>query len=292
MHSILHHIPVMVKESLFYLDIKPHLIYMDGTIGQGGHTVYILSNLSSRGKIIGIDKDIEVLDMCHQNFSAYNTQLSLHHNSYHRLSDILQKEGIQSVEGILLDLGLSSFQLESETRGFSYSKNSLLDMRFDQTRGKPAVDFLKKLTQKDLERILKEFGEERYSRNIAYRIHRSPDLKTTSDLKNIIQKSTPPKNRTKSFSRVFQAIRIAINRELEILEKFLDTFIDYLSLGGKIVIISYHSLEDRLVKHAFKKLKQKGVVNILTKKPVTPSYEEISINIRSRSAKLRAAERI
>ena len=292
MHSILHHIPVMVKESLFYLDIKPHLIYMDGTIGQGGHTGYILPNLSSRGKIIGIDKDIEVLDMCYQNFSAYNTQLSLHHNSYHRLSDILQKEGIQSVEGILLDLGLSSFQLESETRGFSYSKKSLLDMRFDQTSGKPAVDFLKKLTQKDLEKILKKFGEERYSRNIAYRIHRSPDLKTTSDLKNIIQKSTPPKNRTKSFSRVFQAIRIAINRELEILEKFLDTFIDYLSFGGKIVIISYHSLEDRLVKHAFKKLKQKGEVNILTKKPVTPSYEEISKNSRSRSAKLRAAERI
>ena len=265
---------------------------MDGTIGQGGHTGYILPNLSSRGKIIGIDKDIEVLDMCYQNFSAYNTQLSLHHNSYHRLSDILQKEGIQSVEGILLDLGLSSFQLESETRGFSYSKKSLLDMRFDQTSGKPAVDFLKKLTQKELEKILKKFGEERYSRNIAYRIHRSPDLKTTSDLKNIIQKSTPPKNRTKSFSRVFQAIRIAINRELEILEKFLDTFIDYLSLGGKIVIISYHSLEDRLVKHAFKKLKQKGEVNILTKKPVTPSYEEISKNSRSRSAKLRAAERI
>ena len=292
MHSVLHHIPVMVKEVLYYLDIQSNLIYVDGTIGQGGYTEHILPILSPRGKIVGIDRDIEVLDMCHQNFSTPNAQLSLHHNSYHHLPDILQKEGIHSVDRILLDLGLSSFQLESETRGFSYSKKSLLDMRFDQTSGKPAVDFLKKLTQKELEKILKKFGEERYSRNIAYRIHRSPDLKTTSDLKNIIQKSTPPKNRTKSFSRVFQAIRIAINRELEILEKFLDTFIDYLSLGGKIVIISYHSLEDRLVKHAFKKLKQKGEVNILTKKPVTPSYEEISKNSRSRSAKLRAAERI
>ncbi len=291
MHSILHHVPVMVEEVLFYLDIKPNLIYVDGTIGQGGHTGHILFSLSSNGKIIGIDRDVEVLDMCHQKFSVSHTQLSLHHNSYHHLSDILQKEGIQSVDGILLDLGLSSFQLESENRGFAYSQHSLLDMRFDQSNGNPAVEFLKKLTLKKLEKILKDFGEERYSKKIAYHIHQSPNLKTTSDLINIIRKSTPPANRTKSFSRVFQAIRIAINKELEILDNFLSSFIDHLSQGGRIIIISYHSLEDRLVKHAFKKLKQKELVNILTKKPVTPSQEEISINSRSRSAKLRAAER-
>ena len=165
-------------------------------------------------------------------------------------------------------------------------------MRFDQTSGIPAVNFLKKLKLKELEQILKKFGEERYSRKIAYNIYHSPNLKTTSDLKNIIHKSTPPANRTKSFSRVFQAIRIAINRELEIIENFLNMFIDYLSRRGKIVIISYHSLEDRLVKHAFKKLKQKGLINILTKKPVIPSKEEVNTNSRSRSAKLRAAEKI
>ena len=292
MHSVLHHIPVMVEEVLYYLDIQSNHTYVDGTIGQGGYTKHILPSLSARGKIVGIDRDIEVLNMCHQNFSIPNTQLSLHHNSYHNLPDILQKEGIQSVDGILLDLGLSSFQLESENRGFSYSQDSLLDMRFDQTSGIPAVNFLKKLKLKELEKILKNFGEERYSRKIAYNIYHSPNLKTTSDLKNIIHKSTPPANRTKSFSRVFQAIRIAINRELEIIENFLNMFIDYLSRRGKIVIISYHSLEDRLVKHAFKKLKQKGLINILTKKPVIPSKEEINKNSRSRSAKLRAAEKI
>ena len=292
MHSALHHIPVMVKEVLYYLDIQSNLIYVDGTIGQGGYTEHILPSLSPRGKIVGIDRDIEVLDMCHQNFSTPNAQLSLHHNSYHHLPDILQKEGIHSVDRILLDLGLSSFQLESENRGFSYSRDSLLDMRFDQTSGIPAANFLKKLTLKELVKTLKEFGEERYSRKIAYNIYHSGELKTTSDLKNIIRKSTPPENRTKSFSRVFQAIRIEINKELEILENFLNTFIDYLSSRGKIVIISYHSLEDRLVKQAFKKLNKEGAINILTKKPVIPSKEEISKNSRSRSAKLRAAEKI
>jgi 16S rRNA (cytosine1402-N4)-methyltransferase len=282
----------MVKEVLFYLDIKPHLTYVDGTVGQGGHTGKILSHLSLKGNLIGVDRDNEVLEICQQKFSASNTQLSLYHNSYHHLPEILQEEGIQSVEGILLDLGLSTFQLDSENRGFSYSQDSRLDMRFDQASGKPAVDFLKKLTRTELETILKEFGEERFSRKIAYHIHQSPELKTTSDLKNIIKKSTPPAHRIKSFSRVFQAIRIAVNGELEILKKFLDSFIDYLSIGGKIVIISYHSLEDRLVKQAFKRLKQTGAVAILTKKPVTPSQEEISKNSRSRSAKLRAAERI
>ena len=145
---------------------------------------------------------------------------------------------------------------------------------------------------KKLENILKDFGEERYSRKIAYNLYHAEELKTTFDLKNIIRKSTPPANRTKSFSRVFQAIRIAVNRELEILENFLNTFIDCLSSRGKIVIISYHSLEDRLVKHSFKKLNKEGSINILTKKPVIPSKEEISKNSRSRSAKLRAAEKI
>ena len=292
MNTALHHIPVMVEEVLYYLDVKSNLIYVDGTIGQGGYTKHIIPNLFPRGKIVGIDRDLEVLDMCHQNFSTPNAQLSLYHNSYHHLPDILQKEGVHSVDGILLDLGLSSFQLESINRGFSYSQDSQLDMRFDQTSGMTATNYLKKLTLKDLEKILKDFGEERYARKIAYNIYHSTRLKTTFDLKNIIQKSTPPANRTKSFSRVFQSIRIAINRELEILEQFLNIFIDYLSSRGKIVIVSYHSLEDRLVKHAFKKLNKDGSLKILTKKPVIPSKKEISTNSRSRSAKLRAAEKI
>ncbi|MBH50304.1 MAG: hypothetical protein CMG69_06110 [Candidatus Marinimicrobia bacterium] len=292
MQAILHHIPVMVEEVLLYLKVKPDCVYVDGTIGQGGHSRKILSKLSSEGKLVGIDRDEEVLEHCHQEFFTSYSQLSLYHNSYHNLFKVLQSEGLNTVDGIVLDLGLSSVQLGSENRGFSFSKNSMLDMRFDRSNGKPAAQLLQKLSLKELENILKNFGEERYYKKIAYKIKQTPDLITTTDLKKIVQASTPPANRNKSFARVFQAIRIAVNKELEILDKFLNNFIECLSPNGKIVVISYHSLEDRIVKQSFKKLKQDRLLNILTKKPLQPNQDELKKNSRSRSAKLRAAERI
>ncbi len=292
MNTSLHHIPVLVKEALYYLNVNPGHIYIDGTIGQGGHTKQILSYLSPTGKVIGIDRDSEAIEMCTKKFPITSSKVSLHHNSYHNLPEILLAEQITSVSGILLDLGLSSNQLEEKNRGFSFSNDSILDMRFNKCEGIPFYQFLKNLSLKEIETILKEFGEERFSRKIAYNIFKDNKIKTVLDLKNIIKKSTPPKNRTKSFARVFQAFRIAINKELEILNKFLHTFIELLSKNGRIVILSYHSLEDRLVKHAFKKLKNEGYLNILTKKPIVPGASEIKLNSRSRSAKLRAGERI
>ena len=292
MQAILHHIPVMVEEVLFYLKVKPNCVYVDGTIGQGGHSRKILSKLSSEGKLVGIDRDEEVLEQCRQKFFASHSQLSLYHNSYHNLFKVLQSEGHNGVDGILLDLGLSSAQLGSESRGFSFSKDSMLDMRFDRSNGKPGSQLLQRLSLRELENVLKNFGEERYYKKIAYKIKQFPKLITTTELKKIIQTSTPPSNRNKSFARVFQAIRIAVNKELEILDKFLYNFIEYLSPNGRIVVISYHSLEDRIVKQTFKKLKHDKLLNILTKKPLQPSQEELKKNSRSRSAKLRAAERI
>ncbi len=292
MQAILHHIPVMVEEVLFYLKVKPNCVYVDGTIGQGGHSRKILSKLSSEGKLVGIDRDEEVLEQCRQKFFASHSQLSLYHNSYHNLFKVLQSEGLNTVDGIVLDLGLSSVQLGSENRGFSFSRDSMLDMRFDRSNGKPGSQLLQRLSLRELENVLKNFGEERYYKKIAYKIKQFPKLITTTDLKKIIQTSTPPSNRNKSFARVFQAIRIAVNKELEILDKFLYNFIEYLSPNGRIVVISYHSLEDRIVKQTFKKLKHDKLLNILTKKPLQPSQEELKKNSRSRSAKLRAAERI
>lgn len=292
MQAILHHIPVMVEEVLFYLKVKPNCVYVDGTIGQGGHSRKILSKLSSEGKLVGIDRDEEVLEQCRQKFFASHSQLSLYHNSYHNLFKVLQSEGLNTVDGIVLDLGLSSVQLGSENRGFSFSRDSMLDMRFDRSNGKPGSQLLQRLSLRELENVLKNFGEERYYKKIAYKIKQFPKLITTTELKKIIQTSTPPSNRNKSFARVFQAIRIAVNKELEILDKFLYNFIEYLSPNGRIVVISYHSLEDRIVKQTFKKLKHDKLLNILTKKPLQPSQEELKKNSRSRSAKLRAAERI
>ena len=292
MDILLHHVPVMVKEVIYYLNIKPNGIYVDCTIGKGGHTKEILTELSQKGKIIGIDRDPTAIEMCSSNFSSISSQISLHNSSYHNLSEIFKLENIYSVDGILVDLGLSSMQLNQNDRGFSFSNDSILDLRFNKNEGAPFYKILKKLSLKEVEQILIKYGEERFSKKIAYKIIESKNIKTVFDLKNIIIKSTPPKNRNKSFARVFQAFRIFVNKELEILEKFLHIFIKNLSINGRIVIVSYHSLEDRLVKHAFKNLKINGNFNILTKKPIVPKFSEIKMNRRSRSAKLRAGEKV
>ncbi|MEL1229429.1 MAG: 16S rRNA (cytosine(1402)-N(4))-methyltransferase RsmH [Candidatus Neomarinimicrobiota bacterium] len=285
------HIPVMTGEALKYLNLNPDGIYIDGTIGGGGHAKMILSMLSSKGKLIGIDRDPEALALCRERFNSTD-QISLHHNSYHNIYKIMEELDIQKVNGILLDLGLSSIQLNSKRRGFSFKNDGRIDMRFDNSSGTTAEDLIKGLTEKELANIIFEFGEERRSRRISKAIKEASELSTTSDIKEAIRKSTPPHHRNKTLARVFQALRIAVNDEIDKLVQFLKEFMNYLDFGGRLVIISYHSIEDRLVKKTFRKLKDEKKVHLLTKKPLTPLTIELNKNNRSRSAKLRALESI
>ena len=200
--------------------------------------------------------------------------------------------GPSRANGILLDLGISSLQINSEDRGFSFQSNALVDMRFDQTKGQTAKDLIRKSSEKELADIIYQFGEERKSRRISNSIKKIKNLSTTMDLKEAIRKSTPPHHRNKTHARVFQAIRIAVNDEIDKLKSFLKIFLDYLEIGGRLVVISYHSIEDRIVKHSFRQLNNESKVKLLTRKPITPSTVEIKLNKRSRSAKMRALERV
>ena len=288
----LKHIPVMTSEVLDFLNVKKDGVYIDGTIGLGGHTYEILSRLSSKGKVIGLDRDTDALEISTKRLASFKKQISLHHTSYHHISTIMKLNNISKVDGILLDLGLSSMQLSSNNRGFSFQNNDTVDMRFDRSTGETAKALIKRLTEEQLANIIFEYGEERRSRRIARSIKNNNNILTTNDLSDAIRKSSPPNQRNKTFARVYQAIRIAVNDEIEKLKKFLEVFLEYLSVEGRLVIISYHSIEDRIVKHFFRQLKDQKKVSLLTKKPLAPSIEEIQFNKRSRSAKLRALEKL
>ena len=286
------HVPVLPKEVIFYLNISTDGIYLDGTVGLGGHAALILDHLSPKGHLIGTDRDNEALLLCNKRLSGYPTPVSLFHNSYHNFNAILDELGIDQVNGFLLDLGLSSLQMDSHVRGFSYSTDSDLDMRFDSSQEIKASGILNHLSENDLANVIFQYGEERRSRAIAKSIVKMRPLTTVFDLVESIRRSTPPNHRDRTLARVFQAIRIKVNGELEKLENFLSSFRDRLVIGGRVAIISFHSLEDRLVKHSFKDLAKEGVLSILTKKPVIATNEQMAENRRSRSAKLRVAERI
>ena len=290
--SGLTHIPVMITEILSYLAIKPDGIYLDGTIGPGGHATPILKKLVDGGKVVGIDRDEEALDICKQNLKTSSSILSLHHDSYNNLDKILAAEGLSAFNGILLDLGLSSLQLGSKNRGFSYRSEGPLDMRYDQSSGSGAGKLINQIDQDSLAQIFKEYGEERLASRIAKSIKEMTIMNTIADLREAIRRSTPPNHRDRTFARIFQALRIAVNQELGILQQFLAKFIDFLRPSGRIVIISYHSLEDRLVKHSFKELASGGTLDILTKRPITATEKERKNNRRAGSAKLRAAVKV
>ena len=290
--SGLTHIPVMIAEVLSYLAIKPEGIYLDGTIGPGGHATPILKELIDGGKIVGIDRDEEALDICKQNLKTSSSILSLYHNSYNNLDKILAAEGLSAFNGVLLDLGLSSLQLGSKNRGFSYRSEGSLDMRYDQSSGSGAGKLINQTSQDSLAQIFKEYGEERLASRIAKSIKEMTTMNTIADLREAIRRCTPPNHRDRTFARIFQALRITVNGELDILQQFLTKFIDFLRPGGRILIISYHSLEDRLVKRSFKELASGGKLDILTKRPITATEKERKKNRRARSAKLRAAVKV
>ena len=286
------HLPVMLSEVLEYLDLQENGVYIDGTVGAGGHAKSILGNPSSSRKVIGLDRDAEALEICNKQFGASANLITTRRTSYHQFPTVLNELGIDAVNGILLDLGLSSMQLNSQSRGFAFESDGNLDMRFNKDSGATATDLINHSTEEELANIIFHFGEERHSRKIAYNIKTMKKMNAVADLKEAIRRSTPPHKRKKSLARVFQALRIAVNSELEKLELFLNSFIDYLAINGRVVIISYHSIEDRMVKHAFRALKNNQRLKPLNKKPIIPTIKEQECNPRSRSAKLRAAERV
>ena len=290
--KFLPHVPVMLSEVLEYLDLQENGVYIDGTVGAGGHAKSILGNPSFSRKVIGLDRDAEALEICNKQFGASAHLITTRRTSYHQFPTVLNELGIDAVNGILLDLGLSSMQLNSQSRGFAFESDGNLDMRFNKDSGETATDLINHSTEEELANIIFHFGEERHSRKIAYNIKSMKKMNAVADLKEAVRRSTPPHKRKKSLARVFQALRIAVNSELEKLELFLNSFIDYLAINGRVVIISYHSIEDRMVKHAFRALKNNQRLTPLNKKPIIPTIKEQEYNPRSRSAKLRAAERV
>jgi 16S rRNA (cytosine1402-N4)-methyltransferase len=289
----------MVREVLAGLGLRPNRLYVDGTLGEGGHAVAILSRIAGVGELWGFDRDPEVLQTAAARLAPFTSHFCLFHRSYAQLGEVLEEAGRPAAAGILLDLGLSSFSLQSSGRGFSFQRDEPLDMRFDPEGSNPTgAQLLNTLPQKELERIFRDYGEEPRARSLARRIceaRRQRPWRTTGQLVAVVLATMGPraaKSRTHPATRVFQALRIAVNRELAELEKFFEGAPDWLEPGGRLVIISYHSLEDRLVKQQFLSWEKAGVMRRLTKKPLTPSSDEVRQNPRARSAKLRQAEKI
>ncbi len=290
------HKPVMVDEVLDYLHPQPGHIILDCTVGNGGHASRIMSRISPNGLFIGIDKDMEILQTAKQYLSKTGHPFKLYHADYADVDEVLRQAGVGMVNGVLLDLGASSLQFDEGERGFSFTREGPLDMRMDRSRAGTAQDLIRRLSEQKLEELLKKYGEERWSRRIARAIQKEEKdvgITSTRQLAAIIERVVP-KGRSKIHpaTRVFQALRIAVNKELESLEIVLDKIHQYMMIGARIVIISFHSLEDRIVKNKFIEKANQKLFRILTKKPITPRETEIEQNIRCRSAKLRSAERI
>jgi len=288
------HCPVLVREALDLLVTRTDGVYVDGTVGAGGHSEEILKRLGAGGRLLGIDRDSDILEKARERLGG-DARVVLHHGTFEDIETALRIAGVPHVDGILVDLGVSSLQLDRAERGFSFSKDAPLDMRMDPSGGETAADYLADVSEKELERILKEYGEERFARRIARMIseaRRKHPVETTAELAGIVSRAVPRgASRIHPATRTFQALRIAVNGELDRLDRFLERAPAALAPGGRLAVISYHSLEDRRVKRAFVEAERLGILRRLTKKPVTPSEEEIFDNPRSRSAKLRAAEK-
>lgn len=296
------HYPVLLQETLAYLNPQPGDRVVDGTLGLGGHALEILKRIGPKGHYYGFDLDLDNLAIARSRLSDFSSQTTFFHSSFAHCHHRLQSGGVNQVDRILLDLGLSSPHVDQPERGFSYLTEGPLDMRFDRSsdRSQTAADVLNRASESELRRIFYEYGEERYAPKIARMVlerRKSQPFVTTThvmDLLGELMKS--PGDRRRMASRVFQALRIAVNDELQTLEQSLPLLLALLAPRGRMVVITFHSLEDRIVKHAFKSLAhhEKGVTpafHLLTKKPIEPSPEELISNSRSRSAKLRAIER-
>ena len=295
------HISVLQKEVIQYLDPKQNENFIDATFGQGGHTALILRENKPKGKVLGIDIDPAQIENAKLQTSniEFKNRLILVNDSYINLKNIVEKYDFKPINGILFDLGMSSQHLEESNRGFSFQKDESLDMRYDKNQKYPtAENIINEWPEKEIEQILREYGEERFSRKIAQEIiqaRKKNPIKSTFQLVEIIKRSTPywyQKKRIHFATKTFQALRITVNDELETIKQGLTKALDILEKEGRLVVISFHSLEDRIVKNFLKEKAKQGLIKIQTKKPIKPCFEEIKINKRSRSAKLRAGIRI
>ena len=306
------HISVLFGESIAALNIKSGGIYVDGTLGGGGHSHGILS-ADDNAEVIGIDRDIEAIAAAKERLRKFSDRVTIVNRNFSEIKDILQELGIPGIDGAILDLGVSSYQLDNPERGFSYMKDAPLDMRMSQTASKTAYDVINSYSCEELTRIFYEYGEEKWSKRIAEFIcekRKEKPFNTTSELVDVIKAAIPKKARLDGghpAKRVFQAVRIEVNEELSVLSEAVKDFVSSLKSGGRIAIITFHSLEDRIVKQTFGELARgcicpkefpvcmcgrKPEIKIISKKPVLPTYEETENNPRSKSAKLRIAEKL
>lgn len=300
------HIPVLGKEVLEIFNPKLNDNFIDCTVGEGGHATLILEKNTPNGKVLGIDMDAGQIEKAANNTVKFGNRIILVNDSYANLTEIVKKAGLDPVNGILLDLGMSSVHLEESGRGFSFLRDELLDMRFGAEVANYKLRFpdltaekiVNEYSREKLEEIFRRYGEEKFSRKIADAIserRKTGKIKSTFELVKIIKEAIPLRYRLGKIhfaTRIFQAIRIAVNGELDNLEKFLPQAVDVLSIGGRLVVISFHSMEDRIVKNFFKEKNKEKTMEIINKKPITAGSDEISANKRSRSAKLRAAKKI
>ena len=308
------HYSVLLNETIENLNIKPDGIYVDGTLGGGGHAYQVASRLSEKGRLIGIDQDADAIAAAGERLKEFGDKITIIRSNYANMKEELHRIGVGKVDGIVLDLGVSSFQLDTPERGFTYrDENAPLDMRMDDRQSLTAKDIVNGYSEMDLYRIIRDYGEDKFAKNIAKHIvqeRAKKPIETTGELTEIIRASIPMKVQMTGghpAKRTFQAIRIELNKELEVLQNNLDDMIDLLNPGGRICIITFHSLEDRIVKTNFKRnenpctcpsdfpvcvcgKKSKG--KVVTRKPILPSEEELEVNSRSKSAKLRVFERV
>lgn len=302
------HKSVLLEETVSSLNIKPDGIYVDGTLGGGGHSLEICKQLSEKGRLIGIDQDDAAIKAAAQRLKEHESKVTIIRSNYCNMKQCLNDIGIEKVDGIILDLGVSSYQLDTVDRGFTYREDAPLDMRMDRRQAYTAKDIVNEYSEMELYRIIRDYGEDRFAKNIAKHIVQArakKPIETTNELTEIIKNAIPAKVRKTGghpAKRTFQAIRIELNKELEVLENTLDEMIDLLKEGGHLSIITFHSLEDRIVKSNFRKnenpcicppefpmcvcgKKSKG--KVVTRKPILPSEKELEENSRSKSAKLR-----
>lgn len=307
------HTSVLLEETIDNLHIKPDGIYVDGTLGGGGHSYQIASRLNGDGRLIGIDQDGDAIEAAGKRLEPFADRITLIRDNYCNAKEALRQIGIEKIDGIVLDLGVSSFQLDNVERGFSYKYDTALDMRMDIRQSLSAREIINNYSEMELFRVIKDYGEEQFAKNIAKHIvnvRKDKPIETTGELNEIIKAAIPAKMRATGghpSKKTFQAIRIECNRELEVLKDSLDDLIEMLNPGGRICIITFHSLEDRIVKSAFRKNEnpctcppdfpvcvcgQVSKGKVITRKPILPSQEELAANKRSKSAKLRVFEKV
>lgn len=302
------HEPVLVEEVLHYLVSDPNGVYLDLTVGGGGHARALLERLSPKARLIGVDRDREALEAAGRRLKQFGVRVTLRQSNFREFVRVLQELDVERVHGLLLDLGVSSHQIDAPGRGFSYSADGALDMRMDRSQPLTAADIVNTYSEAELARLFRDFGEERKARQVARAIvmeRKKRRIATTGALAQVVGSRFPPEQRVKSLARVFQALRIAVNDELSSLAVTLERALASLYPGGRLVVISYHSLEDRLVKDFFREQARDCVcpphvpvcvcghqarLSILTRRVVRPTPAEVARNPRSRSARLRAAE--